>query len=261
MTPPATATTTLALAALVALAALAGPLVLALAVVLVSVLLASGWPALLNLPSPRGTTAVVALTGAAAAAAAAAVVAGGRGGPAPGLLGVLPPVAAVALLGAFAHQLARRDGRPRLVESLTGAVTGQALTVLAACWVGVPATYAGAPLVPVVLAAVAAATAVCATRWPLRAAGPAAVAAGALTGWLAASAAVAAGAGGIVSPTRWGVAGLVAGAGAGLAAAAWRAHAARLPTAGALPAAFTVAAVPVALAGGGAYLVGRLLLL
>ncbi|WP_337059826.1 hypothetical protein [Kineococcus sp. G2] len=260
MTPSATATTTLALAALVALAAFAGPVVLALAVVLVSALLAAGWPELLGLPSPRGTTSVVALTGLVAAAATAVAVMAGREAVGAGPPAVLPAVAALSLLGAFVHQLARRDGRPRLVESVTAAVTGQALVVLAACWVAVPATYAGAPLAPVILAAVAVAAAVCATGWPLRVAGPVAVLTGALTGWLAGSATVALGGAGVLPPARWALAGVVAGAGAGLAVAAWRAHSARLPTAGGLPAAFAVAAAPVALAGGGAYLVGRLLL-
>ncbi|WP_432483771.1 hypothetical protein [Kineococcus esterisolvens] len=261
MTPSATATTTAALAALVALAAFAGPVVLALAAALVALLVAAGWPALLALPSPRGTTAIVALAGLGAVAAGAAVVLAGRDALGAGPLAGLPAVAALALLAAFVHQLARRDGRPRLVESVSGTVTGQALTVLAACWVAVPTTYAGAPLAPVVLSAVVAATAVCATSWPLRVAGPLAVGAGVLAGWLAGSATVALHGAGIVPPARWAVAGVVAGAGAGLVVAAWRALSARLPTAGGLPAAFAVAAAPVALAGGGAYLVGRLLLL
>ncbi|WP_432503747.1 hypothetical protein [Kineococcus arenarius] len=261
MTPAATATTTLALAVLVALAAFAGPFALALALVLLVALVAVGWPALLSLPSPRGTTAVVALAGLGAVATGTAVVSADRDALGAGPLAGVPAVAALALLAAFVHQLARRDGRPRLVESVSGTVTGQALGVLAACWSAVPATYAGAPLAPVVLVAVCAAAAVCATSWPLRVAGPVAVGAGALAGWLAGSASVALGGAGIVPPARWAVAGLVAGAGAGVAVAAWRAHSARLPAAGTLPAAFAVAAAPVCLAGGGAYLVGRLLLL
>ena len=259
----AVATTTAALAGLLAVAAFAPPLVLLLAVLLVAALVAVGWPELLDLPARRGTTVVVVLAGLAAAVVAALAVHADAvaGGLSDGLLGQLPTVAALALLGAFVHQLVRRDGRPRLVESVTGAVTGQAVVVLAAAWVAVPAGFAGAPLVAVVLAALAAATAVCATGWPLRVAGPVSLLVGAATGWFASAVTILLGAEGIISDTRWTVGGILAGAGAGVLAAAWRAQSGRLPAVGTLPAALAVAAVPVALAGGGAYVVARVVLL
>lgn len=259
----AVATTTAALAGLLAVAAFAPPLVLVLAVLLVVALVAVGWPELLDLPTRRGTTGVVVLAGLAAAVAAGLAVRSDAadGGLPEGLLAQLPTVAALALLLAFVHQLARRDGRPRLVESVTGAVTGQAVVVLAAAWVAVPSTYAGAPLVAVVLAALAAATAVCATGWPLRVAGPVSLLVGAATGWFAGAVTILLGAEGIISDTRWTVGGILAGAGAGVVASAWRAQTVRLPAVGSLPAALAVAAVPVALAGGGAYVVGRIVLL
>lgn len=79
--------------------------------------LAWGWPRLINLPSPRGTASVIALTAFA-------------------MLGVLlatPPdhrtrwagaVLCVGLIGSFLHQLLRQDGRPRLVFSLAGTALG-----------------------------------------------------------------------------------------------------------------------------------------
>ncbi|WP_432523849.1 hypothetical protein [Kineococcus sp. SYSU DK006] len=263
MSSSATVTATFALAALLALASFAPAGVLALAVVLVGALVAAGWPQLLDLPARRSTTALLAAVALAAAAAAALGARTGRleGTRSTGVLDVLPAVAAMSLLAAFVHQLLRTDGRPRLVESVTGAVTGQAVVVLAAAWVAVPSTYAGPPLAPVVLAAVVTAGAVCATSWPLRVAGPVALVAGAATGWFAATLVVLLGGAGVLSHPRWGLAGLVAGLGAGLLVAAWRAQVARLPAVHALPAALAVAAAPVALAGGGAYLVGRLVLL
>lgn len=259
----AVATTTAALAGLLAVAAFAPGPVLVLAVLLVAALVAVGWPDLLDLPARRGTTVVVLLAGAAAAVTAAWAVRTDRvlGGPDDGLLAQLPAVAALALLAAFVHQLVRRDGRPRLVESVSGAVTGQAVVVLGTAWIAVPATYAGAPLVAVVLAALTTTTAVCATGWPLRVAGPVSLLVGAATGWFASAVTILLGAEGIVSDTRWTVGGILAGVGAGLIASSWRALTVRLPAVGSLPAALAVAAVPVALAGGGAHVVGRIALL
>jgi hypothetical protein len=259
----ATATATSALAGLVALAAFAHSGVLALAVLLVAALVAAGWPELLDLPTPRGTTAVVVLAalGAGAAALVAVHVARAEGTQALGVLGRLPVVAALALLLAFVHQLLRRDGRPRLVESVTGAVSGQAVVVLAAAWIAVPTTYAGAPLAPVVLAAVVTASAVSATTWPMRVVGPVNLLVGAATGYLAGALTVLLGGQGVVSEARWAVAGIVAGAGVGLLVSAWRVLTDRLPSVRSLPAALAVAAVPVAASGAAAYLVGRLVLL
>jgi len=251
----ATASTTAALAALVAVAAFAPAALLTVAVVVVGLLVATGWSPLLSLPSPRGTASAVAL--AAAAAAVAVVLTSATGGDA---LAVLPPVVALALLVSFVHQLLRRDGRPRLVESVTGAVTGQAVVVLAASWIALPATVAGPSFAAVVLAAVATTAAVCAGAWPLRVAGPLSVVVGGATGWVASALAALLGAGGLVTDVRWTVAGVVAGLGAGLLSAAWRAHSQRLPSVHGLSAALAVAAVPVAVAGAGAYVVGRLLL-
>ena len=61
-----------AVIALLALTSFAGPWVAVAAVVLVSAAMAWGWPDLLDLPSPRGTRAVVALAGAGCAVAVAA---------------------------------------------------------------------------------------------------------------------------------------------------------------------------------------------
>lgn len=89
-----------------------------------------GWVPLLNLPSPRGTTGVLAF------AAAVLGVTGWVARPVTAGIGDLDLVAAafaLSILAAFAHQLARGDGRPRLVESLTAEVSG---VLLIASWAG-----------------------------------------------------------------------------------------------------------------------------
>jgi hypothetical protein len=60
------------------------------------------------------------------------------------------------VLSTFAHELARRDGRHDLVESVTGTLAGQFVAVLAAGWILVGDTDAGAAAVVVAAAGVAA---------------------------------------------------------------------------------------------------------
>ena len=87
-----------------------------------------GWAPLLNLPSPRGTSGVLAF------AAAMLGVSGWLARPVTSGIGNLDTVLgafALTILAAFVHQLARRDGRPRLVESLTSEVSG---VLLIAAW-------------------------------------------------------------------------------------------------------------------------------
>ncbi len=113
---------TAVLAALLALAAYAGPGPLTTAVVLVVVVVATGWASLLALPSPRGTAGVVALAGTLCALAVGLTTR-------EPLLQWLAPALAAGVLAEFVHQLGRRDGRPRMVESATGVLA--AVCVLA----------------------------------------------------------------------------------------------------------------------------------
>ena len=122
-----------AMAALVGVAGYAGVPVLAAAVLLVDAVLLWGWTLLLDLPAPRSTTAALGL----AAVATLLSVALTRDEP---YLQWLPLAAAGSVLACFAHQLLRRDGRPRLVESLGGEVTALALLVCAAAAVALPRT-------------------------------------------------------------------------------------------------------------------------
>lgn len=119
--PLVTAAAVVAAAASAGFAAAGLPLGVA-AVGVVSVLgVVAGWAPLLQLPSPRGTTGVLAF------AAAALSVTGWSARPVRSGIGDLDAVLTalfLSVLAAFVHQLARRDGRPRLVQSLVSTVCG-----------------------------------------------------------------------------------------------------------------------------------------
>lgn len=122
--------------------------------------LVSGWALLLGLPSHQGTTAVLGV-------GAVAVLVGGSLFAQDGLLWLSASVALVTLL-AFVHQLARGDGRPQLVESISASVTGIVLLASGASLLPAIAAPAGRSAVLVVLAAVlAAAMADVGGRWGL----------------------------------------------------------------------------------------------
>src|SRR6185437_9031703 len=130
----------LACAAVLALAAYAGSPTLGGAVLLVSALLVWGWPVLLDLPAPRGTVAALGL----AALMGDGAVVLTTSEP---LLQWLALAVAGGVLTTFAHQLLRTDGRPRLVESLSGEVMAVALLACAAALVALPRTKGGADTV------------------------------------------------------------------------------------------------------------------
>lgn len=82
-----------------------------------ALVLAWGWPRLMNLPSPRGTSAVLGLTALALTATMVLSHEHDRSRWAGAVL-------CVGLIGSFLHQLLRQDGRPRLVMSLAGTALG-----------------------------------------------------------------------------------------------------------------------------------------
>jgi hypothetical protein len=124
-----------ALAALIAVAAYAGSIpLLAVAVGVTVLFLALGWGALLELPAPRGTALIVMVIGGASAGLAVWAT---------GALRPLAPFAALlalAVLLSFGHELIRGRGRPHLVESLTGTLSGAAVALLGGGWVLLPGT-------------------------------------------------------------------------------------------------------------------------
>lgn len=125
--------TVVALAALIGVGTLAGVWGLAFALLVTVVVLASGWPTLLGLPTQRGSTTVLALCG-----AVATMVVLLTQGSQP--LRFLAPWLAVSVIITFTHQLLRRDYRPRLVESVTGVVAGVVTVNLAVGWLATRST-------------------------------------------------------------------------------------------------------------------------
>jgi len=140
-------------AATVALAGYASLDVLTGLVLALGLVFASGWPRLLSLPTARGGSLVIALV----ALAAVVVVRAGT-------FGDLAVVMGLAVVAAFVHQMARRDGRPRLVESVAGVVSGTVVVVSAAGWLAVEEGVVSAELVVTAAAAIAAAAAVTAVN-------------------------------------------------------------------------------------------------
>ncbi|QTE29218.1 hypothetical protein [Pengzhenrongella sicca] len=134
------AVATATVAALVAVGAYFGEVPLIAGALALALVFAVGWPALLDLPSRFGATAVIALGGAGAVAAVALT-------PGEPFLRRLPLVIALAILLTFGTELVRRDGRKRLVESVSGIVSGVLVAASAAGWVAAGRTPGGVPLV------------------------------------------------------------------------------------------------------------------
>jgi hypothetical protein len=210
--------------------------------ILLALVIAVGWPVLLGLPNVLGSAVVIALGGAGAVVAVAAT----RGAP---ILRELPVVVALAVLLAFVNELARQDGRRRLVDSVAGTVTGVLIATAAAGWVAAERAPGGTSLV--VSGAVALAVG-------------AAVSAVPLGDWLGAtmttSSAVLAGVavGAVMSDLDPLVGGLL-GLATGILVAALHVLFDRLPALRHRMAAFTVVVLPVALSGILVYVVGRVL--
>ncbi len=125
------------LAVLLAVGALAGPFLLSASLLVAVVALATGWPNLLGLPTQRGSTTVLSLCGAGAVLLVSL-------DPGDAGLSWLAAGLAMSVVATFAHQLLRRDMRPRLVESVTGVVSGVVVVELVAGWVAAEPADPGA---------------------------------------------------------------------------------------------------------------------
>lgn len=244
------AVTTAVLATLVAVAGVLGGVslagrdgvVLAALLVLLSGVLALGWPRVAGLPARAGSSVVIGLAG----VAAVVVVHVTTTEP---LLGDVPAVFAGAVLAAFVAELVRRDGRERLVESLAGTVAGALVPVCAAGWLAAERTAAGDAVV--VTGAVALAVGSAITALPLRGwAGAGATLGAAVAGGLVAGAAL---------PTVGLLSGALLGAAIGVLIASGDALFDRLPALEHRLAGWAVAVLPVAVTGILVYVVGRVL--
>jgi hypothetical protein len=138
----------IALAGLLTISAYAGPVLVALSVALAAGVITWGWSGLLRLPSPRGTAFVLAVGSAAAIGTVLAT-------PDAPFLRRMPVAMAGSLIVAFLHQLARRDGRPRLVESIASNTTAIAIVVSGAILVALPRAQHGPLVVAIASSAVA----------------------------------------------------------------------------------------------------------
>lgn len=163
--------------ALVVLGAFAGTWAVAAAALVAVGLLAWGWPHLLDLPSPRGTTATVAAGGTASVVAVALTDSEPR-------LAWLALAMGGGVVAEFVHQILRRDGRPRLVESVTGTVLGLVALASLATMVALPRTPPEAAGVAVWAASVVVALAALLLPLPGRLSLPLGAVAGALVGGL-----------------------------------------------------------------------------
>jgi len=217
--------------------AYAGTPYLAAAVLVGVAALAFGWGRLLALAQPVGSGVVVAGSG--VAGVVAAVVSPGRQTP----LKPFTVILALSVLAAFGHELLRRDGRPRLVYSLTGTFAGQVVAVLGAGWLLLAGGRTGVDGVVVAGVAVIAARVMTAVPLPLR-----------ITGWLAlvAGASFSAVAAGLLPRvTLW--PGAAIGAVVGVAVAAIDRLLTQRPQAGRRAAMLAAASAPVLVAGLAAY--------
>ncbi|MDO5726658.1 MAG: hypothetical protein Q4Q03_01890 [Bowdeniella nasicola] len=89
------------------------------------VIFAVGWPRLLAIPTQHSASVVIAATGIAGVITAITVQ----------RMVLIALVVAGGIIAAFIAQMARKDGRPRLVESLAATVTGVAVASAASGWV------------------------------------------------------------------------------------------------------------------------------
>ena len=132
-----------------ALTAMAGPTTLTLAVAVTVVVVAWGWAGALDLPTPRGTVGVLLLGGLAILSSVWVPDDSTH-------LNWLPGALAVSIMTAFLHQLLRRDGRPRVAESVSAVLFALALFTCAAFLIPLTRTDNGSLLVTAAMSAAAA---------------------------------------------------------------------------------------------------------
>ena len=133
---------------LLVLALRTDPVVLAAGLAWTGLVLAWGWPRLLGSSSRFGSSLAVGVT--AVLAPAAAVVSTDEP-----YLRLVPVALAVGLGLMFVHQIVRRDGRPRLTESIGVTSFGLALVAVGTTWLPLARSSRPADLATVALVAVA----------------------------------------------------------------------------------------------------------
>ncbi len=142
-----------AAAALLGLTALAGETSLALALGVAVIVIGWGWAGTLGLPTPRGTVGVLLLGGVAILLSVYLPENSDQ-------LTWLPGALAVAIISAFFHQLLRRDGRPRVAESVSSVLLALAIFTCGSFLIPLARTVEGGYVVVAAVAAAAASASV-----------------------------------------------------------------------------------------------------
>ena len=124
---PVAVVATVVLAALLVLALLADPVLLAAGLAWAGIVVAWGWPSLLGSSSRFGSSLAIGVTAVLAPASAAAT----SDEP---YLRLVPVALVLGLAVMFGHQMVRRDGRPRLTESIGITSLGLAVVALGTTW-------------------------------------------------------------------------------------------------------------------------------
>ncbi|GAA4411164.1 hypothetical protein GCM10023168_31680 [Fodinibacter luteus] len=124
---PVAVVATIVLAALLVLAVLADPVLLAAGLAWAGIVLAWGWPTLHGSSSRFGSSLAIGVTGVLAPAAGAVT----SDEP---YLRLVPLAVVVGLAVMFGHQIVRRDGRPRLTDSIGITSLGLAVVTIGTTW-------------------------------------------------------------------------------------------------------------------------------
>jgi len=138
---------TVVLAALLVLAVLADPVVLAAGLAWAGIVVAWGWPRLHGSSSRFGSSLAIGVAAVLAPAAAAVP----QDGP---YLRLVPIALVLGLAVMFVHQMVRRDGRPRLTESVAVTSLGLAVVALGTTWMPLARTHRATDVAVVGLVAI-----------------------------------------------------------------------------------------------------------
>ncbi|MFL6170964.1 MAG: hypothetical protein ACJ711_14925 [Ornithinibacter sp.] len=139
------------LAALLVLALLADPVLLAAGLAWGGIVVAWGWPSLLGSSSRFGSSLAIGVTGVLAPVAAVATT------DEP-YLRLVPVALLVGLALMFGHQMVRRDGRPRLTESIGITSLGLAVVALGTTWMPLSRSSRASDIALLAFAAIAVAS-------------------------------------------------------------------------------------------------------
>lgn len=159
LSPSARAVLSAAAAASIAVGYVVSPVLGGAVVCALMALFAFGWPRLVDLPGRFGRTVLLLAVG---AGAVGAVLTAGN-------LRLLAITGALGVIGSFVLELLRRDGRPRLVDSLAASVTGVVVLLSGSAWLGMgpdPIALAVVVTTAGTLAAGAAVSAIHLPPWP-----------------------------------------------------------------------------------------------